>query len=391
MMKRIASLFMGISVFGFIGSAMAAPDVTNSTWTASLGAFSTMTISGTAFGATKPTVAIYESFENGTLGNGMPNGTSASYVGHWSTPTASGNGPKYSNVEKYSGSQSMVVDMSLGSDGGDFYNLIDLSSTTKFLICEDWKLTGNWPGYGVSGSNMKFDWVQWNLSTTNTDLYPGFGVSGSNIPSSSYLDSNDSTNYGDHPPYTLGASLSTTSAPSGSPLGWHHFCLGIDGVGGAVRFYDKPDVGAWHLNRSTDLAIPILLDTNMQHTYWTLITEPGYGRVSVGVRWYKDNIYVATGTAAFAEAYLTDQASITTSNELIPLKVITWSDTQITAMIPTNNLTAGSAYVVICDASFNCDPTGFRIDYGQTSGNTPASLTGRPQTISGFSGVDDTP
>lgn len=354
------------------------PSITNATYSGTLAVGTTITITGASFGATGPTVVIHESFENGVVGSSMTNLTAASYVGNWSTPTLTTNGPLYSNVEKFSGSQSMVTDMSLGANGGEFYNQVFLSSATQVFICTDWKLTGDWPGYGGTGANMKFNWIMNGNSTTDTDLYHGFSASGSNLPVGSVYDGNDGT-------FTKNftANLSTTSSVAGSTQGWHQGCEWIDGLNqGDMRFYDLSSTGTFRIAYTTTaLTTPFFFDVGNQHTFWDRIHIPGFGRVMPGTKWYHDNIYVSTGSAAAAHIWLTDQPTIFNSTKWVVLKPVSWADGTVTAMLPTSTFSSQAGYVQICDASFVCTPTGFQVTVGAAQITTPST------SIKVFSGL----
>lgn len=366
------SITAGILFIGISGHCT--PDMTAASWSGSLGAGTTITMTVTGAGATGPTMVIYESFENGVVGSSMTNGTAASYTGSWSTPTIAGFGPVYSTTEKFSGSKSMASDMTTNPplNGGEFYNQIFLSSATQVLICTDWKLTGDWPGYCGSGSNMKFNWLMFGNLTTNTDLYQGFSASACNIPSGSVIDSNNLS----QTPKFFSANISTTSDVGGSSSGWHQRCEYINGKApGDVRFYEIGSTGTVRISYSTtSLALPFLDDPESLNGYWDRIHVPGFGRLTAGTVWYHDNIYVSTGTAAAAHVWIMDASTIFTSTKWALLKPVTWSDTSITAMIPTNSFSNGaSAYIYICDSSFVCNTTGFLVTMGVTQGSSPGT------------------
>lgn len=335
-----------------------------------------------------PTIAIYDSFETGVAGAGMPNLTAGSYVGHWSTPTATGNGPVYSTAEAYAGSKSMMADMSLGANGGELYNSVDLSSTTQFMICEEWKLagTGSWPGYCGQSINMKFDWTNHGRSTIDTDFYRG--VNGPNTPDSCNppnqwsLDGNDST-------FTkfYTANTSTTSTASGSSAAWHPLCWWVNGLApGDIRFIELGSTGTFRVAYTTTaLTTPFLADAGNQNTNWTETRIPGFGRITVDLRWHTDDVYESTGPHAAAHIEITDSPNYFSSTKRAIFKSVSWTGSgTITAMAVRGPFGAtDTVYAYVFNDGFETPVAGFQLTFGAaaaggtSSGNSSFGINGK--------------
>lgn len=344
---------------------LSSPTLSTATWTGTLVEGDTVTVTLANGGGTGPTIVMFDNFESGVVGSSISTvANSATYL-NWTGLTSSTCGPRYSDVEKYSGSKSMYNDMGIGTNGGEFYAYVDFSSATEIMVCNDWKITGDWPGYCGTGANMKMNWVQFGHSTTDTDLYRGFSASGCTIPTGSVYDGNDQSFTKS---FTI--NIASTSAAAGSAEGWHSTCEYIRGTApGTIRFEEtKIADGLFRVGYSTtNLAVPFFDDAGNQHTYWTTVHIPGYGRVHPGTAWYHDNVYVATGTAGTAQArvYVMDTATFTASAVRAMGRVVSWSDSSIQFIFHQSRLsTNGTGYLFVCNSAGLCNDTGMQITLG---------------------------
>lgn len=360
---------------------LSSPTLSTAAWSGTLVEGDTVTVTLTNGGGTGPNIAIFDNFENGVVGSSISTVANSATFAQWSGLTSSTCGPRYSTTEKYSGSKSMYSDMGCidpapSGNGGELYAYVDFSSSTEIMVCNDWKITGDWPGYGGTGANMKMNWIQYGHSTVDTDLYRGFSASGSTPPTGSVYDGNDSSFTKN---FTI--NITSTSAPAGSPEGWKSTCEYIRGVApGTIRFEETArDTGLFRVGYSTNnLAVPFFDDPGNTHTYWTSVHIPGYGRITPGTGWYHDNVYVATGTGGTAQArvYVMDTATFTASAVRAMGRVVSWTDSSIQFVFHQSRLpTNGTGYLFVCNKAGLCNDTGLQITLGDGESATPEEET----------------
>ena len=388
-MKRF--LFPGILGFLFLSgiSGYCAPSISNVTYSGTLAAGTTVTITGTAF-STGPLVAIYDTFEYGTANSSITAGAVADY-GDWDGVTTDTCAPVYTTSDYYSGSQSIVTYSDCQPNLGEAYAELRFSSATNVFMCMDWLIVGDWPGYyntgAGSGVNNKFGWLMYNNSTTNTDFYFAYFNSSTHTAPNSYgYYSNDASPYSK----TFSFNASTTSADPRTEADWHMNCSWVNGLPpGDIKFVDRTSTGTFAVRyTTTNLTTPFLSEPANQQTYWTLAHFPGYLRndpKGSQQKFHQDNIYVSTGTGAAAHAVMFDQPYLHASTKRVILKPVTWTDTEITATLLSHAFSDGAAYFSVCDAQWICDDTGYAVTIGasQAAGASGASSTQKGITTKG--------
>lgn len=358
---------------------------------------SSVSLSGTSFGANGPTLVLLDRMEGGVAGSSITTGgSSVADYGQWAGVTASTCAPIYSTTEKFSGSQAMYTDGTCGTNGGELYARVSLSSATKVFYCFDWKTVGNWHGYGSSsGDNVKFAWLTFNNDTTDTDYYYAYTgpASAGNPPNQWLFDGNDGsvTKF-------FSFNTSTTSAASGSSEGWKQNCVWLEGDGNSnIQFWEIGSTGTVRIAYSTSaLATTVLGDPTQQHTYWTDQRFPGFLRLEADgttTAFYQDNIYVSTGNAsAAAHIWLMDQSTLFTSTKWALQEPQVWSDTSISFKFRRGPFTNGqTAYLYVCDANFSCNTDGYPVTVGSSSSGQstiPAPPAGTANTQINTSGLE---
>jgi len=356
---------------------------------------SVVSLSGTSFGANGPTVVILDRLEGGVAGSSISLSGGVADYGAWTSLTATTCAPRYSTVEKFSGSQSMWTDFGqrcggASGNGGEMFASVSLTSATKVFWCEDWKITGNWPGYANgSGINVKFGWLNFGNDTTDTDNY--YAVTGSSlVPNQWLFDGNDG-----NVSKFFSFNTSSTSAPSGDPDGWHQNCVWWEGNGSSrMQFWEIGSTGTVRIAYSTSsLGVPFLEDPTQQHTYWQNQRFPGFGRITDGTHFYQDNIYVSTGDAsAAAHVWLMDQPTLFTSTKWVIQEPQSWSDTSISMKFRRGPFVGGqTAYLYVCDANFSCNTDGYPVTVGSSSSGQstiPAPPAGTANTQINTSGLE---
>lgn len=312
-----------------------------------------ITITGTDFGATGPTVVLFDDFENGTNGSEIPTGSNSAVVGQWADITSLGHPTgHYSSTEAHSGS----ISYGLIFDNEDTYEQLglSLSDISDFLICY-WVNIGTVPAV-PDGANFKMAWLLDNtlgnvassdhtIPTTITSL-PVTGL---------FVGSDDSQMWDyDHGEW---------ECPSWATDTWRRFCCYIHGhaSSGTIKLWETTGSGtAIVINKSS-------VATKRASSVWKMLTLPGYGRAdSNGSAWY-DDIYVASGTGAAARVEIGNNATYANCTNLAVCTPTAWGDTEITATVRAGSFTTGTAYLFVVDASGNAS-AGKEITLGNTYG-----------------------
>lgn len=95
-----------------------------------------ITVSGSSFGSTGPTVVIFDNFEGGSVGSLIKTGAGSATVGTWSSIHATCQ-PTYGNSYFYSGSQSFTANNACSTDGSPPYGDDSVSTQVTGLSFTD--------------------------------------------------------------------------------------------------------------------------------------------------------------------------------------------------------------------------------------------------------------
>lgn len=352
----------------------AAPAVTGYTGTMSNG--ESITISGTGFGATGPTVVIYDDFEKGSNGNIISTSANSAQVNQWSDVEVAPDNPKYSTTVANSGSLSMLSDQASG-DGGHWAAVAFTANTRVFTSFWVMLPTGDEvPGTGEGGgSNWKLGDVnageisspssQYTTCVTLSDLPPGgaFQSPGAWYGSSGLDD---------------GGYCETTWVKNR----WHRFdnyYVGSTGTSGSDQLWEMDSATTY--NR-------IWNQTGMHNLQaadsagWKIFRLHSYARQDSNGQCYYDDVYVATGAGAQARVEVCNNATYTSATNCAIATPTSWGDTSITATVRGGSFTTGTAYLFVIDSS-GAASSGYEVTIGGSG--TPSVPTATGCTISGAS------
>jgi len=353
-MIRVVAQLLLLFVFG--ASSFAAPSVTGVTGTISNG--QSVTISGTDFGATGPTVVLFDDFEDGTSGNAIPTGSGSAVIGQWSDITALGHPTgHYSSAESRSGSLSY----GLIFDNDDTYEQIglQLSDISDFMLCY-WVSIGTVPAV-PDGANFKMAWLLDNTLGNIASSDHTIPTAITSLPITRLFVGSDDSQMWD---YVDGE----WTCPSWSTDTWRRFCCHIHGhaSSGSIKMWETTGSGTSLVINASSIA------TKRASSVWKMLTLPGYGRAdSNGSAWY-DDIYVASGSGAAARVEICNNATYTSATNCAIATPTSWGATSITATVRQGSFGASdNAYLFVIDSS-GAASSGYAVQFG-AGGETPAA------------------
>lgn len=369
-MKRLLCSLLLLAV---AGSAFAAPSVTGVSGTVSNG--ESITITGTDFGTTGPTVVLFDDFEKGTNGNIISTSADSAQVGEWDSVEASPDHPKYSNAFAHSGSLAMLSDQA-SSDGGH-WSAVSFTASTR-VFASFWVYLGSSdevPGTGEGGgANWKLGDVnagelaspssQYTTCVTLSDLPPGgaFQSPGAWYGSSGLTD---------------GGYCDTTWVKGR----WHRFdayFIGSTGTSGADYLWEMNSATAynniWSQTGMTNLQ-------SADSAGWKIFRLHSYARQDSNGQCYYDDVYVATGSAALARVEICNNSTYTNSTNCAIATPTSWANTSIVATVRQGSFGASdSAYLFVVDSSGTAS-AGYAVTFG-SGGETPV-----PRKLNNVTGV----
>lgn len=319
----------------------------------------TVVISGENFGASGPTVVLFDDFEGGTLGENIETGTGSAKVGDWNARSGS----------SYYGGASLSGDKSFSSTYANGYaNYIEalLLANTRNVYLSWWLFLpagNNYPGEGsVDGINWKQMWIQ-GSSTTDDDMVVPSRIS------SWYINGNESD-----PGYK---NYTTVDFNKGE---WKRLSVWLKGStssssnDGEVKFWELTDTGT--VTRESDVGVNTLKATGT----WDRVRPNGYGRQTDTCIVSFDDIYIASGANAQARVEIGNASTYLGSTELTILTPTDWDDTEISATVNAGTFEQyDNGYLYITDADGNTSD-GFPVTFESTQTATTISGSGTNAT-----------
>ncbi|NPV03149.1 MAG: hypothetical protein HPY67_00220 [Syntrophaceae bacterium] len=337
----------------------------------------TITITGTGFGSTGPTIVVFDDFERGSNGTTLSSVQRAAQVGFWDNLSTMGPlYPTYSNTYAHSGSLSMKSDWSdNGAQEGGRLVQATLDSVTQVYFSWWQYLPTNRvvPGTsGGAGANWKLYWLYrqpWPnddfVSVILTNTLP-VTVGGSGLFLTGFADDSQDGRIDIN-----NQSGSTVTAFSKGQ--WHRFeaYYVAGGTSGSLTL--------WELNSTQSRR---QLGTNSGKTTdfggtWDKLHFPGYGRGDNNSQTYYDDIYVATGTGARARVEIGNSSIYSNCTNLAVITPTSWSSNSITATVRQGGFAAGfPAYLFVIDST-GAASAGYPVTIG-SGGPAPAPAAVSP-------------
>jgi len=363
--KFIASLIaIGYSMCS-PAAVLAAPAITSVAGTVGNG--ETITITGTGFGSTGPTIVVFDDFEKGLNGSVISLAPNSASVNQWSA-TSSENKPIYSATQAHSGNKSLFIDFSQQGR----WTQVQFSGTNQVYISFWLLVPSNSCVPGVNnpdGPNWKFVMISGNPwpASDHTTVFLSDLPNPAFTTMSGWYDS---------------AGLNTGGWASSSIIKgrWQRY---------EWYFYGHTSAGiikGWELNSSTartQIQNQLNVSNLHSHDLWGLVQFPAYARQDSVAKNYYDDIYVATGAGALARVEIGNNATYSRCTNLSIITPVTWGNNTITATVRQGSFTVGSsAYLFVIDADGAVSP-GYPITIG-SGGNNSDSV---PSTISAPTGL----
>ena len=365
---RISSFIVITFSIIFANSAQAAPAVGSVSGTVAGG--QTITITGTGFGTTGPTIKVFDDFEKGANWNTIYTGAGSAQVGQWDAIGGYPAGIKYSSAYKRSGNLSYVQNWSSdnGAEGDRWVGIHSLGGATQIYMSW-WAFipTGvNVPGTQRGnldpggGPNWKIFWLYHNpypasdfTSTFLSNTLPTRGawfVGAGNDMSPARIDSG--WNY-------------DTSFIKGQWSRWEVYITGST-TSGILQFFET------NASRTRNRLVNLSGVTMHTGETWDIVHFPGYGRGDQNSQTYYDDIYVATGPGALSRVEIGNNSAYSSCTNLAVITPTSWSSNSITATVRQGAFTAGSsAYLFVVDSTGAVSP-GYPVTIGSGSNPAPA-------------------
>lgn len=322
--------------------------ISNVTGTVSNG--ESITITGTDFGATGPSVLLFDDFESGTNGAEIPTGSGSAVIGQWYDGSIAHPLGHYSTSVKR-GNCAYGLDFSNDST----YECITalLPDISDILLCY-WVNITSVPSDG-NGPNFKMSWVLDNNEylVGGSDHTIPTTITALNI-TELFVGSDDSQMWD----YSSGS----WECPSWATNVWRRFCCHIHGHAstGSIKMWETTPSGTSLVLNQGSIA------TLRSGSDWEMLTLPGYARTDASAAAYYDDMYVAYGTGACARVEIGNNATYTSCTNLAVCTPTAWGDTEITATVRAGSFTTGTAYLFVVDASGNAS-AGTEITFGEGS------------------------
>lgn len=358
--KRLRKVSLHVVLFLLLTGTplLAAPKITSINGTISNG--QTIKIVGTGFGP-GPDVVLFDDFEKGYNGENIKIGPGSAQVGQWDEIEGV-KVPKYSNVNKVSGSLAFRADMS--SYWRELVTTHLPSNTTKVFMSW-WILIPSGtvlPGTGnSSGINWKNVWVQ-GAGTTDDDFV---------LPT--FLGINSFALCGNDTAYVKWITLNFNIGT------WKRVWCYLNGESnGQVHYWELTNSGV--VQRVNDNNVSVLKSGGA----YEQICINGYGRVTNNCYPTFDDVYIATGDYARARIEIGNSAIYANCTKLTVATPDSWSSNSIIAKVWQGQFgLSDQSYLFVTDSNGSVSP-GYLIRFG--SGNIidtepPISPTGISTTI----------
>jgi len=324
-------------------------------------------ITGTDFGATGPTIEMFDDFEGGTNGNDIEN--QSAKLGAWGD-SADRDSATYSNLNARGGSSSLSMRFWCGATGTEDYQQIrDSLSNATYVYQSWWTLMPSgqeWPGHSISNVNYKLSWLGAAGGWPDND-YAALVVLG-DPPSVAFTAGCDDPGDGPGQRYGYvdegGIDIADFNMAIGTWIRFSAYFKGSESAG-EVKFWQVSSEGNEQLSLTN--SNPYTQDDGHP---WTWINFPGYARGETGTYPQFDDIYIATGAAAQARIEIGNNATYANCTNLAVCTPTAWANGEITCTLRTGSFASdASCYLFVIDSSGSAS-SGYGITLGGISSSS---------------------
>lgn len=335
-----------------------APDATGVSGTISDG--QSITITGSGFGSTGPTVQFFDNFESGSNGARIEGIGDTPTVGSWRDVSGIGlsNYPSYSTNFYKSGSKAFRINFNEADDCGstNVWSAPNLSASSSFYVSFWMYVPAGQviPGQTSCGPspNMKTWWLSTNDVFQNDYSTQIISDSPTEIDALCWVDGSQDRACGGWVSWTLN---------KGRWMRFENYLQGSTSSGAIQAWYTDSGTSRYQTVNQTGKT----LDNGT--TGWGYLHFPGFGRKDSNSNIYYDDIYVATGAGARARVEIGNASTYSSCTNLAVITPTSWSDTSITATVRQGSFANGSAYLYVTDASGVTETNGLPITLGASS------------------------
>lgn len=385
----VAVVFV-VGFFAFsVESTNAAPTVSSVSGTISDG--QSLIVYGSSFGATGPTVVMFDDFEGGTNGNSLS--LNLAKVGAWSSLNGNPARSIYSSTNKISGNLSARFEMpdgdisnpAIGVETGSTFNsfyaswwsMIPAGNVFPGTGHQDgknwkqvWAATDSWAGGDTGLWENDFDWISWgsNQFPTTADHYSYWN--GTDWTRENLSGSPSRTTIALKPDYVgEGASIQ-----AGQWARWQMWRKGSPDpdIGRQVVWQTKPNTGTvkYRDNLEATFASSANINTNDRISVNAYMREtPASSGISQPT-W--DDVYLAVGEYAQARVEIGNASTYTACTQLTVVTPTSWSDSSIVGVVRQGAFADGAtAYLYVIDADGGISSSR-QVSFGSGSSDTTA-------------------
>lgn len=363
-----------ILILIFSSQCFAAPAITG--YSGSLIESNSITLTGTAFGSSGPSIVIFDDFEKGTATQPISTAVGSATISEW-TDLGPGDGEQihYTIRNAHSGTKAAEATHTETSSQGKYANK-DFSGTKEFF--GTWWVflptECNWPGEDTThNTNWKQTWFLTNTASDGSDV-----VVSARLWATGGAIECGGTIFGNHMGgYYAGAGIQSKGVwrriafywvGSGSAAGiCKHESINYDGTNTVT--VDINDTGLTNMDNGADSYI---------HCHMH-----GYGRNHIAGQYsYNtfDDFYLATGANCRARVEIGDNASYYNCTNLAICTVTSWSDTEVVFTARGGSFSRiGGNYLFVIDANGSIS-AGYHLPGGQVEigGTKQLDFSGSP-------------
>ncbi|MEF3692452.1 MAG: hypothetical protein V3574_05360 [Candidatus Moraniibacteriota bacterium] len=354
-----------LNIFILSERVLATPTITNVS--GDLTDNNSITISGTDFGISGPTIKVFDDFESGEADSFIGNGTvTPAVIGNWEPcddcyPYLS----SYSNNFAKSGTKSSRQNWTTDMQGGGRLMILKWIIPVTEIYFSFWTYLPS----GMSTPDGDFNSPNWKVWWLNPIHY------GESDPRN--FDSDYASEIITNPPADTSfcwvddldgqdracANYSSFNFSNGQWQRFEGHLIGSDSSSGSGEL--------WLTNASSSRVLHASISGKTLNTSngimgWIEMHFPGYARADTTTNTYYDDIYVATGVGAQARIEIGNASTYSNCTNLSIVTPTAWADTSITATIRQGSFSPGQqAYLYVVDSNGVANTNGYPIIIGE--------------------------
>jgi len=350
--KKYIKVLSGISLclIMSVATAISDPVVTGVNGTVSNG--QSITVNGSGFGSTGPTVVMFDDFEKGTTGSNIMLGSNSSQIGTW---TGTGDSiPKYDATYKVSGSKAMMVNCQVSYAASFETNNLPSFNRAFLTYWVYMPTTSTFPTNTSGGDNWKIAWLYGSdVLTGDIMTFMRLGTGNFSMDCNGCIADQTYVN----PAFDMAKGA------------WYRISTYID-----ASTYSSSDT------RQLWVMSPGLSKPFTQHIYsrqqlfrsgqmMNNLSMNGYCRqTNAESKARFDDVYLAIGPNARARVEIGNASTYSACTNMTVVTPISWGSTSITGTVRQGGFTSGSrGYLYVTDSNGVVNSSGWPVTFGSSS------------------------